>query len=159
MSSSFDIDEVDHFVTGTVGPAGARVFFLQASAGPTTVSLRLEKQQVAVLCDYLERILATHPVPESAPAHMRDLVEPVLDEWIVGSMMVAINEAAGRVVIIAEELTEEGEEPAQARFGLTRGQTEAFIDGARRVVEGGRPICRLCGRSMDPDGHPCPRMN
>ncbi len=165
MSESFDMPEVTHFVCGTVGPPGQRVFHLQVEAEGRLVSFRAEKQQVAILCDYLERILATHDVPEGPPAHMRELVEPVLDEWIVGSMMVAINEAAGRVIVIAEEMVPDDDEddpevePAQARFGMTRSQVEAFIDGARRVVEGGRPICRLCGRPMDSTGHPCPRLN
>jgi uncharacterized repeat protein (TIGR03847 family) len=163
VSESFDLSEVSHFVCGTIGTPGQRVFHLQVEAGGENISFRLEKQQVAVLCDYLERILATHDVPESAPAHMRDLEEPVIDQWTIGSMMVAINDTAGKVIVIVEELDEDEDdpelEPAQARFALTRGQVEAFVDGARRVVEGGRPICRLCGRPMDPDGHPCPRLN
>jgi len=50
-------------------------------------------------------------------------------------------------------------EVAEARIGLTRDQVETFVDGARRVIEGGRPLCRLCGRPMDPAGHACPRWN
>jgi uncharacterized repeat protein (TIGR03847 family) len=129
------------------------------------VSLRLEKQQVALLAEHLDRLLQSHPMPEVAPAHMGELVEPVLEEWVVGSMMVAINERAGRVVIIAQERTddEEDDEDApdggEARFALTRDQVEAFIEGARDLVAAGRPICRLCGGPMDPDGHACPRWN
>jgi hypothetical protein len=26
-------------------------------------------------------------------------------------------------------------------------------------VAAGRPNCRWCGFPIDPDGHPCPRMN
>jgi uncharacterized repeat protein (TIGR03847 family) len=93
-------------------------------------------------------------------------------------MMVALNEATGRVIVIAEEmplieLENLGEldpdeieidlnievEVAEVRIGLTRGQVEAFIDGARRIIEGGRPLCRLCGRPMDAEGHACPRWN
>jgi len=160
MSSSFDLPEVDHFVCGTVGPTGQRIFYLQIIKDRNLVSLRLEKQQVAVLCDYLERVLATHEIPESMPAHMADLTEPVIEEWTVGSMMVALNEASGQIILIAEELTEENQpDPGSARFGLTKGQVEAFIDGTRRIINGGRPICRLCGRPIDPDGHACPRLN
>jgi uncharacterized repeat protein (TIGR03847 family) len=163
VSESFDFPEVAHFVCGAVGPPGERVFHLQVEGGGPLVSFRMEKQQAAVLCDYLERILATHEVPDSPPAHMRDLVEPLGDEWTIGSMMVAINDVAGRVIVIVEEIDADEDdpdvEPAQARFALTRGQVEAFIDGTRRVVEGGRPICRLCGRPMDAAGHACPRLN
>jgi len=176
VSSSFDFTEVSTFAAGTEGAAGARVFYLQAVSGERVVSLRLEKQQVALLADYLAHVLATTNLAESMPAHMPDLHEPVLSEWIVGSMAVAIDEAETHIVIIAEEMVlvddigdddididdieiEVEIEVAQARFVLTRGQADAFVDGARRVVAGGRPTCPLCGSPQDPDGHFCPRLN
>lgn len=178
MSSSFDFDQVDQFLCGAVGPPGNRTFYLQSVRAGTVVSFKIEKQQVSMLADYLERVLATHELDEGAPAHMAELIEPVLAEWTIGSMMVALNEATGRVIVIAEEmpvieLESLGEidpdeieidlnievEVAEVRIGLTRGQVEAFIDGARRIIDGGRPLCRLCGRPMDADGHACPRWN
>ena len=172
MGSSFDLPGVDRFVAGTIGPAGQRTFFLQAVRGDQVVSLRLEKQQVALLAEHLDRLLQTHEMPEVAPAHMGDLVEPVLEEWVVGSMMVAINERAGRIVVIAQERTEGDDEDdddedddldehdgGEARFALTRDQVEAFVDGARGLVSAGRPTCRLCGGPMDAEGHACPRWN
>ena len=176
MSTSFDFDSVDRFTCGTVGPPGDRSFYLQIIRNGVVVTFKIEKQQVAMLADYLERVLATHELPEGAPAHMGDLEQPILPEWAVGSMMVALNEANGQVIVIAEEMIagepdysdlEEGDdeqyqvpdEIAEARIALTRGQVEAFIDGARRVIDGGRPLCRLCGRPMDESGHACPRWN
>ena len=166
MGASFDLPSVDRFIAGTVGPPGQRAFFLQAIAGDQVVSLRLEKQQVALLAEHLARLVEGHELPEVAPAHMGELVEPLAAEWIVGSMMVAINQAAGRVVVIAQELVDDeddddfgDDEPGEARVALTRDQAEAFVEGARHLVVAGRPICRLCGGPMDPDGHACPRWN
>ena len=51
------------------------------------------------------------------------------------------------------------EEPATARFHLTRGQAAAFAERARELIEAGRPACPLCSLPMDPDGHICPRTN
>ena len=53
LDRSFDLPDVDSFTAGTVGPAGQRTFFLQAVAGPQIVTLKVEKQQVAALADYL----------------------------------------------------------------------------------------------------------
>ena len=174
MSSSFDLSEVDAFTVGTEGPPGRRVFFLQAVAGPQVVTLRLEKQQVALLADYLDRLLVTYEFGAAEPVAMPDLAQPLLSEWIIGSMMVAIDEARSMIVIIAEEMVlievdpddpdddiDLDDEPsgAQARFCLTRSQVEAFVEGAREVIGGGRPICRLCGGPMNAEGHSCPRMN
>jgi uncharacterized repeat protein (TIGR03847 family) len=134
--------------------------------------VKLEKQQVALLADYLDRLLSTQELPDGPPASSGDLVMPVIAEWVVGSMMVAINEATGRVVVIAQEIGDEedddelegideddDEDLSELRIALTRNQVVEFIAAARDLVAGGRPSCRLCGRPMDPDGHVCPRWN
>ena len=47
-----------------------------------------------------------------------------------------------------------GFESATARFRLSRAQVAAFIAVGNDLVRAGRPACRLCGRPMDPGGHP-----
>ncbi|MFN8051930.1 MAG: DUF3090 family protein [Acidimicrobiales bacterium] len=167
MSNSFDLPQVESFAVGTEGPAGQRVFFLQAVTSSQVVTLRLEKQQVALLADYLSRVIASYELEEAVATVMPPLYQPVISEWVVGSMMVAIDEAESKVIVIAEEMVpdESEDDPdsaptgSQARFGLTRGQVEAFVEGAREVVSSGRPTCPLCGRPIDADGHFCPRLN
>jgi len=166
MSSSFDLPDLRSFAAGTEGPAGERVFFIQAVSDTQVVSLRLEKQQVALLADYLARVVESYELAESEPTTMPALYQPVIPEWIVGSMMVAIDESGSRVIVIAEELVPDDEDDpdeaptgSQARFGLTRGQVDAFVAGARDVIAAGRPSCPLCGRPVNPDGHFCPRLN
>ena len=51
------------------------------------------------------------------------------------------------------------EEPATARFRITPPQAAAFVECARELMKAGRPICPMCGRPKDPDGHVCPRSN
>lgn len=163
MSSSFDL-RPDRFTAGAVGPPGRRVFYLQAVADDQVVTLRLEKQQVAALAEYLAGILSDLPPPDAPTGAPAELVEPALEEWVVGSLGVAYEEAEDRVLLVAEELViEEGDEPARrpavARFHLTRTQVAAFVEQAAALVRAGRPRCRVCGRPMDPDGHVCPRGN
>ena len=50
-------DPPERFVAGTVGEPGERTFFLQARDGGRVVSVVLEKVQVAVLADRLNRLL------------------------------------------------------------------------------------------------------
>lgn len=163
MSSSFDL-RPDRFAAGAVGPPGRRVFYLQAVAGDQVVTLRLEKQQVAALAEYLGGILADLPPTEAGVGEHAELVEPALEEWVVGSLGVAYEDSEDRILIVAEELLlDERDEPAGppavARFHLTRPQVAAFIERAAALVRAGRPRCRICGRPMDPDGHTCPRSN
>jgi uncharacterized repeat protein (TIGR03847 family) len=172
MSASFDLDEVDSFMCAAIGEPGARVFYLQAATGTVAISLKLEKMQVGLLADYLERLIQTQELPDGPPAVAADLVQPIIPEWIVGSMMVAINEASGRVIVIAQELTEGDEDDdededdliedpdmGQMRVALSRNQVIDFIARARDLIAGGRETCRLCGRPMDTTGHACPRWN
>ena len=158
MSSSFEIDEVDHLTAGAVGPPGQRVFYLQAGQGAQVVSLRLEKAQVAALVAYLAGMLADMPPPGALPTAL-DLVEPVVAEWVVASLGVTYDEDADRVLIVAEELVEEGEEAARARISATREQVAALSMRGAEAVSAGRPPCPLCGQPLDPEGHTCPRLN
>ena len=60
MSEPFDFI-CEHFTAGAIGPAGHRVFFLQAGAKGQVVSLKCEKQQVGALGEYLDRVLTDLP--------------------------------------------------------------------------------------------------
>jgi len=53
----FLFDRPDRFVAGTVGQPGERTFFLQASQAGRTVSVSLEKTQVAVLAERMDELL------------------------------------------------------------------------------------------------------
>jgi uncharacterized repeat protein (TIGR03847 family) len=166
VSSSFEFPDLDALAPGAVGPPGQRIFYLQLRHATTVVSLRLEKEQVAALADYLDGMLAdlTAPDPGPEPGPL-DLVEPVVAEWVIGSLAVAYDDAADRVVVVAEELVRPDEEepatdePATARLQVTRAQANAFVERARVLVAAGRPPCRLCGRPLDPEGHMCPKTN
>ena len=158
MSTSFELDDVDRITTGTVGPPGRRVFYLQATKGDRVVTLRLEKGQVAALVRYLAALLADLPTPGDLPQDL-ELVEPVVAEWVAGSMGVSYDEEADRLFLIIEELVEEEQEGARARIGATREQMAALAIHGARVVEAGRPPCPLCREPLDPEGHVCPRLD
>ena len=160
----FDLPDVDRFTAGTVGPPGSRVFYLQAMAAGEVVTLRLEKQQVGALAQYLAELLHDLPSPadDEVPTDL-ELVEPVQERWIVGQLGVVFDESRDRMVVRADELVAEDEEdeatPGMARFALTRGQVQAFVVRAATLVSSGRPPCPLCGRPIDPEGHMCIKTN
>ena len=162
MGDSFDLPSVDTITVGTVGPPGQRVFYLQARAASATVTLKVEKQQVAALVVTLRELLADLPAREASPA-APDLVEPIDAAWAAGGMGVtAYDEATERVTLVLEEFSveEREDEPlASARFGLTIGQMAALATRGEAAVAGGRPNCPLCGKPMDPEGHACVKSN
>jgi len=165
MNESFDLVDVDRLTVGTVGPVGQRVFFLQARAGGETVSVKMEKQQVSALAQYLGQVLADLPRPGDLPDDIEP-EEPVQPRWAVGVLGVTYDEATDRVVLVAQEAVptaeeEDAEEESGAvlRITATREQVAAMAIRGTALVEAGRPACPLCGYPLDPAGHVCPRTN
>ncbi len=179
MDLQFDFDQLDSFIPGAIGEPGQRVFYLQARRGSQVVSFRCEKEQVGMLGRYLGQLASAmgSPDPERALA---GLIEPLVPEWIVGTISVGVDESSGVIQVTTEELVpdevelvlsddlseddiedllDEPPEGAQARFTLRIGQAAAFAEAAEELVSAGRPPCRLCGRPIGAEGHACPRWN
>lgn len=172
MNESFELPRPDRFTAGTVGEPGHRVFFLQAVEGGRLVTLKCEKQQVGALAEHLAALLADLPLPSDDELDQTevDFVEPSIASFVVGRMGIAWDETDDRLVLQCEEILdvdpddpegviEPDEEPAIARFRLTRAQVAAFVAVARNLLRAGRPPCYLCGGPIDPTGHACPRLN
>ncbi|QYG91537.1 DUF3090 domain-containing protein [Iamia sp. SCSIO 61187] len=168
MAESHDFDAVDRFTAGTLGEPGARTFLFQAQAGTVHVTVKCEKQQVAALAEYLQGVLADLPAVEGGDDAAVDLAlaPPYEPDWVAGTLSVAYDDVADRIVILIEEIGElddEDEDPlgddrSSLRVRLTRAQVTALVDHAVELVEGGRPPCPVCGHPMGPD-HACPRTN
>ncbi|MCL2781222.1 MAG: DUF3090 family protein [Actinomycetia bacterium] len=166
------------FLAGAVGEPGARTFFLQAADGARLVSVVLEKQQVALLAERIEQLIAevaartgAPPPDNSGEVEALALEEPLTEQFRVGAMALAWD-AAADVVIIEAQAPAASEEAAQAalladvdegpealRVRLDPAEAWAFAERARAVVAAGRPLCPLCAQSLDASGHICPRQN
>lgn len=170
MSVFYEFEDVDAFTTGAIGEPGSRVFFLQARHGKQRVAVKCEKQQVSAIAQYLRRVLNDLPPPDDRPvANSLELVEPVHEAFVLGPIGLGYDRNSDRLVVQLEEVNlgdgadadDDETEGADGhiRLYVTRGQAASFCDHAEQVVAAGRPDCRWCGFPIDPDGHPCPRMN
>jgi uncharacterized repeat protein (TIGR03847 family) len=179
----FFFDPPDRFVAGTVGQPGERTFFLQASGSAGVISVALEKVQVAALAERLEELLDEArrrggEVPVVAPQGLEDVApldQPIVEEFRVGTLALAWDGEADRVVIeamaVSDAVTGVDEEADQAVLGdddngpdvlrvrLDPAAAKAFAKRAARVVAAGRPPCPFCGQPLDPEVHVCPRQN
>ncbi len=166
-----EFDPVDRVTAAAVGEPGARTFYLQARKGDVVVSLVLEKQQVALLSAHIEELLERvgYAEQEEPDIASLDLEEPLVPEFRIGRIGLGYDEDRDLVLLQCDEFMpepDEGEEeplfvdePGQVRLWATRGQTAALAKRGELEVEGGRPVCSMCGQSIDPDGHFCPRSN
>lgn len=177
----FLYDPPERFIAGTVGQPGERTFFLQATEGARVTSVALEKSQVTVLAERLEELLdevlrqsgGEATVPAVTPSELGDegpLQQPILEEFRVGTMALAWDPEAERVVVEAQAVTEgeeeeteplsdESEGPDVLRVRISPAMARAFTQRAMDVVKAGRPDCPFCGLPLDPEGHICPRQN
>jgi uncharacterized repeat protein (TIGR03847 family) len=168
MGVFFEFDDVDAFTVGTQGRPGERTFYLQARGDGRRVTLKCEKQQAAAILQYLRRVLSDLPPPQDKPMPSAlELVEPIEASFVLGPVGLGYDRSMDRVLIQLEEVGEVDEEGelipdenrGHVRLYVNRGQAVAFCEQAESVIEAGRPACRWCGFPIDPDGHPCPRMN
>ena len=148
----------DRFTVGTVGEVGARVFLLQAAQGSRRLTVKVEKQQIAVLATYLTRAIEDLGRPGHLPEDLDLVLSPddVID-FVVGGLSVAIDDESGSVEVAIEEAGDDGADTAI--ISVSKEQAAAFAIRATQLVEAGRPPCPLCGFPLDPRGHDCPRTN
>jgi uncharacterized repeat protein (TIGR03847 family) len=181
MSDNIELTSVSSIVAEAVGQPGQRVFYIQARQGLTAVTIETEKEQIRALAmgihQFLEELGTRFPDRAALDrVDPRDLVltPPFEPEFKVAQLGLGYDADNDRVVIVAQslatddEIDEVGEMPVPeedkdkgptARFWITRGQAKALADHALEVVAQGRPLCPLCGRPMNPEGHFCPKRN
>ena len=175
MSDQHDFDAPDHCTLGVIGEIGHRLFLFYCRQGLQETTVKVEKQQIAVLAGYLGRIVKelgrTGHLPEDLAFYGTEEFE-----WVVGTIGVSYDEEIDRIIVVLEEAgvgadeepsdeedddeLEDGVEQGNVlRVALTREQAAAFAIHATRLVEAGRPPCPLCSLPLDPAGHDCPRTN
>lgn len=165
-------DGPDRAVIGTVGPPGARTYYLQARTGSRVTAVALEEELswgLAEAVDTLLDDLGAHDGRHAAGEVLDDgpLDEPVQQDFRMGQLRLLFDESREQVVLEAypmiEAATEEeaealcGTEPPEAlHLRLSVGAARAFAERTRRVVTAGRPSCWACGEPIGWDEHTCP---
>lgn len=173
-----EFDWPDRVVIGTVGPPGARTFYLQARAGAQIASVALEKEQSALLAQKIDEILDQlrtvegnrFSVPTSTPVELvdNDPLDDAQELFRTGTIGIGWDPTTAQVIIEAHSLPAEGDAPEEdsldglaeegaemLRVKMPVGTARAFTQRTREIVDAGRPLCTLCGYPIDPDGHTC----
>ncbi len=161
----FDFENADAFATGAIGEPGQRTFYLQVRAEGRVVSVKCEKSQVQALSTYLRDMLAD--MPDTGPVldpTKSSLVNPVEQDFVLGSIGLGVDKANMRMVVQLEEMVfideddednifdilEDGDDDESSttvvRVLLTPEQVRAFCDTADLFVTAGRSFC--CGSPL-----------
>jgi len=156
-----ELSQVDFITIDTIGPPGQRTFYLQAAQGDLLVTLMIEKEQAAAIAVAVGGALQQlGEGDEEIDLSGRDLVQPVEPLFRVGKLELGYDQQRDMLVIVAEELAEEGEEGDRVRIWASHRQMAALARKAAIAVASGRPICPLCNEVMEPgEEHVCARDN
>ncbi|GAB3116204.1 DUF3090 domain-containing protein [Janibacter alkaliphilus] len=169
-----EFDPPQRFVVGTVGPAGERTFFLQASSHERRVHVAVEKVHAQVLAERIGELLDQLAGTESTVAAAAEAADnapldtPISEDFRVSAISLAWDEDRHVVVIeahdhdpdeVGEQAAGEAADLNTLRVVLDPAQARAFARRCETVVQAGRPSCPFCGGPIDPDGHICPRAN
>jgi uncharacterized repeat protein (TIGR03847 family) len=144
------------------GEPGKRTFRVLADSDSSSAVIWLEKEQLFQLALGIQQLLAT--LPEDAGASGKppfDKEAPGLTslDFKVGKLVLGHDGSNGMFLIDAHDMENYDERQATIRLWANRNQMKDFAEEALRVCAAGRPLCPLCGRAIDPEGHLCPRVN
>jgi uncharacterized repeat protein (TIGR03847 family) len=166
-----ELRPVGHITTDAIGPAGKRVFYIQAWKDDRTVTLSCEKTQIQSLAVGVEQFLADvntkyADLPDASADYDEDQmhVHPPLDSLFrIGQLGLGYDPDTDLVALELRELLEGEErrqdEQAVVRLWCTRSQIRAMANWGLEVAARGRPLCPQCGQPIDPEGHFCAKKN
>lgn len=176
MAEVIEFDPVDSIGAGAFGTPGQRTFVIQATKGSASLSVLVEKEQVALLAteaaQFLDRIADEYPDPvadvtgDPGDAPVAE-AEPLFRAQMIGLgydverglVLVELRETASDDDEDEDDPFDDDVEGRVVRLYASRAQVRAMVAGGAAAVASGRPRCPLCDFPMDPDGHQCPRWN
>ena len=156
-----EIPIVTSLVAEALGEPGQRTFRVLVDGGGSSAIIWLEKEQLFQLALGIHQLLTSTSEEEETPPTASDEPGPVpakLD-FKAGRLALGHDGNTGLFMIDAHDLEDEDEEAATVRVWASKEQVKEFSDEAMRACAAGRPLCPLCGGPLDPDGHPCARVN
>lgn len=164
---SISIEDVDRFITGTVGLPGEREFYFQIKSHTHLISVATEKSQAAALSERLEALLRsvirenTLLMPDITNRDVEPLEQPITSDFQLGAVSLAWDDDKNMVCIeffSVANVESENEDP-EVEFFISIAQARAFVQRTQSVIDAGRLPCPFCGLAIDPRGHLCPRAN
>lgn len=146
-----------------LGEPGQRRFRLVAVIDGETYVLWMEKQQVQALGLALEQLVEhLPPSPGFSTGDPTAFVdENTRNQFRVGRIEIAFDESLEQIVLGAHDI-EQGDLDGRPTLliRISRELGRALSEEAAELVAKGRPICPMCGSSMDAGKtHVCPQQN
>lgn len=159
-----EFTQVSRLVPESVGEPGKRTFHILVDSASSSATIWLEKEQLFQLALAIQQLMATLTEEGDATEIPPDSEAPGLTklDFKVGRLVLGHDASNGLFIIDAHDLEDDDESeraPATVRIWANKQQVTRFADDAFQACAAGRPLCPLCGRPIDPEGHKCVRVN
>ena len=142
------------------GEPGKRTFRILVDSASSTASIWIEKEQLFQLALAIQQMMATLSDDAGTASDSPDDREaPGLTSLDFKVMKLVLGHDTGRRLFVIDAHDADDEDQATIRVWADRQQIQDFSERALRVCAAGRPLCPLCGRAMDAEGHRCARVN
>ena len=146
-----------------IGQPGQRRFRLMAIIEGETRIVWMEKEDLRRLGQALEQVLAnlsdTDPGGVTTQFALADFELETARQIRAGRMELGYDEKSKRLILIAHDFEATEETTPAFVCRLTPAIARELAEEAATVVAAGRPVCPLCGRPMESDGHTCAKQN
>lgn len=163
--AQYDFASVDAIDAESIGTPGKRTFRVRLLRGTDSAALWMEKQQLAALGEAIPRLLEQLNTPDQHADEDAESIgvfpdSPTID-FKVGRMALGYAAQEDRLVLVAHDVETDEDESTTPTLScrFTREQARSLSESCAEAVAGGRPLCQLCQRPIDPEGHMCPRAN
>ena len=159
-----EFTQVTRLIPDAVGEPGKRTFRILVESASSSATIWLEKEQLFQLALAIQQLITTLTDKSENPGPPPDTEAPGLTnlDFKVGRLVLGHDGSNGLFLIDGHDLEDEEEDErsqALVRIWANKQQVTEFAEEALRVCASGRPLCPLCGRPIDPEGHKCARVN
>lgn len=160
-SRRYEFKDAEALAARATGAPGKRTFYILAGESGAVVRLLVEKEQLMLLSEAIDRLLAEFSWKASGSGR-QDLSadDSAADGEIrVGRLALAADEEGRRIGLFAFARDSTEHSPPTVRCWATLDKMHAFARQIDEVCAAGRPLCPLCDSPIDPEGHVCPKTN
>ena len=141
------------------GEPGKRTFRIMVTSASSSAAIWLEKEQLFQLGLAIQQMVANLPTEREAsgsPPTQREATPMTRLDFKVAKLVLG-HDGPKRLFIIDAHDSDDDE--ATIRVWADEEQIKGFAEEALELCAAGRPICPLCARPIDPEGHHCARTN
>ena len=161
--AKYNLGIAQSIIAESIGEPGNRLFRLLVSSTYGMACLWMEKEQLLQLGLAIKRLIGnSEDGPTEALERLHEAnPDQVLDlDFQISKLAIFADESNPRTfILIAFDPEAFDHSGPTMEVSATYDQIGDLANQAIEVCAAGRPLCPLCGASLDSGGHKCPRSN